>query len=396
MPEEKGTLFTTVLVLIAFSFLGALFGGISLLLRPPAPKAGKPAHSASQASRRPQPISLEIAPVGAVEATQVVSTEPIQIEPIKAEQLEPTETETSASASGEDVTIDVTINGPPKGLFTYGGSTSWAPLRRKEAHALHDEWPDFQLQYIEPLAEPPGSGAGISMLLVGQLAFSQSSRPIKTAEYEEAQRRGFRLEQIPVAIDGIAFVINPALDIPGLTLDQLKGIYTGKITNWRELNGPNVPIIPFSRPPEAAGTPEFFVDNVLGNETLGNTVRLIDHTTQGLRAVAANLGGIFYASSPEVVPQCSTKPLPIARNSNEAFIPPYQAPLVSPAACPAQRNQLNMKAFRSGDYPLTRRLFVIVKKDGSLNQQAGEAYARLILTSEGQQIVRQAGFVNIR
>ena len=69
---------------------------------------------------------------------------------------------------------------------------------------------------------------------------------------------------------------------------------------------------------------------------------------------------------------------------------------MSSEACPAQRNQLNIDAFRNGDYPLTRRLFVIVKTDGGPNQQAGEAYARIILTDQGQQLVRESGFVNIR
>ena len=384
MPEEKGTLFTTVLFLIALAFLGALFGGISLFLRPPVSKAGRPAYSVSQSSQPSQPVSLEISQVGVAETVQAVSVETTQTDSIMEEP------------AASNIDQAATVIQPPKGVFNYGGSTTWAPLRNKEAQALHEQWPDFQLRYVAPEAEPAGSASGISMLLVGQLAFSQSSRPIKTAEYQEAQRRGFSLEQIPVAIDGIAVAVNPALDIPGLTIDQLKGIYTGKITNWRQINGPDVPIIPFSRPPESAGTPEFFVSNVLGNEGLGNTVRLIDHTTQGLRAVATNLGGIFYASSPEVVPQCSIKPLPIARSSDEAFIPPYKPPLVLPAACPAQRNQINMEAFRAGDYPLTRRLFVIVKKDSGLNQEAGEAYARLILTDQGQQLVRQSGFVNIR
>ena len=108
------------------------------------------------------------------------------------------------------------------------------------------------------------------------------------------------------------------------------------------------------------------------------------------------MGEFRCSLSPEVVPQCSTKPIPIARSSNQPFVPPYQVPLISSDDCPDQRNQLNLAGFRNGEYPLTRRLFVIVKKDGSPDQLAGEAYARLILTDRGQQLVREAGFVNIR
>ncbi|MDJ0703473.1 MAG: PstS family phosphate ABC transporter substrate-binding protein [Leptolyngbyaceae cyanobacterium MO_188.B28] len=288
------------------------------------------------------------------------------------------------------------VDGVPTGLFKYGGSTTWVPLRQKETPSINAFWPDFQLLYVLPVSGNPGSGTGIKMLLEGRLDFSQSSRPLKLEEYEEAKRRGFNLEQIPVAIDDISFVVNPDLDISGLTIDDLKGIYTGKIVNWSEVNGPDVPIVPFSRSPLVGGTPEFFIEQVLGNEELGSAVEVVDNTTQGLSEVAANLGGIYYASSPEVVPQCTTKPIPIARSSEEPFVPPYKEPFISPDACPGQRNQLNIEATKKGEYPLTRRLFVIVKKDGGLAQQAGLAYARLILTDQGQQLVQDAGFVSIR
>jgi phosphate transport system substrate-binding protein len=69
------------------------------------------------------------------------------------------------------------------------------------------------------------------MLLDGQLTISQSSRPIETKEFEEAKTKGFELEQVAVAIDGIAFYVDPQLSIPGLTVAQIKDIFTGKITN---------------------------------------------------------------------------------------------------------------------------------------------------------------------
>ena len=64
--------------------------------------------------------------------------------------------------------------------------------------------------------------------------------------------------------------------------------------------------------------------------------------------------------------------------------------------CPEQRNQLNMEAFRDGAYPLTRRLFVIVKQDASTDEAAGRAYANILLSPEGQDLIEQTGFVRIR
>ena len=377
MPQEKETWFTAVFLLIIFVLMGGLFGGLWLLVRDPAASL-----SETNLENLSNNNTVDSASAKLSRNTQANSSQS------NSSQFD--------SLTGGDISSFAEVDGVPAGLFNYGGSTTWAPLREKEAPSIHAFWPDFQLRYTPPVSELPGSGTGIKMLLDGQLAFSQSSRPLNAEEYEEAIRRGFSLEQIPVAIDDISIAVHPDLDILGLTIDNLKGIYTGKITNWREVNGPDTPIIPYSRFPEVGGTPEFFVEHVLGNQELGGAVKLVNDTTEGLREVAANPGGIYYASSPEVVPQCSTKPIPIARNSDESFVPPYKSPLIPPDACPNQRNQLNFEAAMNGDYPLTRRLFVIVKKDGGLDQQAGEAYARLILTDQGQQMVREAGFVNIR
>lgn len=57
---------------------------------------------------------------------------------------------------------------------------------------------------------------------------------------------------------------------------------------------------------------------------------------------------------------------------------------------------MNLGVLRSGEYPLSRRLVVVVKQNGQFEQQAGEAYANLLLTAEGQKMISKAGFVNIR
>ena len=92
---------------------------------------------------------------------------------------------------------------------------------------------------------------------------------------------------------------------------------------------------------------EFWVDNVLASASFGDTVKFIGTTTEALRQVAANPGGLYYASAPEVVPQCTVKPLPIGRTADQLVAP--QQPLVGADACPAQRNQLNPTVFQQGD-----------------------------------------------
>ena len=282
----------------------------------------------------------------------------------------------------------------PSGLFSYGGSTTWAPIRKEADSVIETALPKFQLRYTNPTTGTPGSGTGIKMLLKNQLAFSQSSRPVKDKEYQQAQQRGFKLEEIPVAIDGIAVAVNPDLNIPGLTLTQLKDIYTGKITNWQQVGGKNQAIVPYSKISEG-GTVEFFVNNILEQEEFGQNVEKISTTTEGLRKVNQNLGGIYYASAPEVVGQCGIKPLAIGRTQSK-LVSPYKEPYVPSSECPQKRNQLNVDAFRSDEYPMTRRLFLVVKKNGQVDEQAGMAYANLLLTDEGQKLISKAGFVRIR
>lgn len=280
------------------------------------------------------------------------------------------------------------------GRFYYAGSTTWAPIRRDVDLVIKKQLPQFQIIYIDPIASPPSSATGIQMLLQNQLSFSQSSRSLKDSEYLQAKIRGLKIKEIPVALDAIAIAVNPNLHIPGLTLTQIKDIYTGKITNWQQLGGPNLKIIPYSKQ-NKGGTVEFFVNNVLQNQTFGPNLQQINTTTEALRKVSKHKGAIYYASAPEVVGQCTVKPLPIGKNLHQ-LIPPYQLPYVPLSLCPQKRNKLNITAFSQAKYPIIRRLFVIVKQDGLIDQQAGENYAKLLLTTQGQQLITKAGFVRIR
>ena len=286
------------------------------------------------------------------------------------------------------------VQNVPSGIFNYGGSTTWAPIANIVDPEIQSTWVQYRLRYTHPVLGNPGSGTGIRMLLDGQLSFAQSSRPLKDKEYEQAKQRGFSLKQIPVAIDGIAIGVNPNLQVSGLTISQIKRIYTGKIVNWKELGGADIPIVPLSRKENEGGTVSFFADNVLGEEDFGKNVVLVKNTTEGIRKVASNLGSIYYATTAEIVPQCQIKSLPIGRKQDE-LISPYQKPFVPLSKCPQKRNQINKKALQSGRYPITRRLFVIVKQNGQIDELSGNAYANFMLSDRGQDLIDKAGFIRI-
>ncbi|HEY9826678.1 MAG TPA: substrate-binding domain-containing protein, partial [Stenomitos sp.] len=177
----------------------------------------------------------------------------------------------------------------PQGIFNYGGSTTFAPLRSAAiVNQFSQIFPQYQLRYTEPPSGGPGSSTGLSMLIDGQLSIAQSSRPVKDAEYATAKNRGFTLDAVPIAIDGIALFVNPQLfsqGVKGLSLDQVRDIFTGKIQNWQEVGGPNEAIVPFSRDPKASS--DFFQENVLEKQPLGTTVRVSRDATEAIRLAAA-------------------------------------------------------------------------------------------------------------
>src|ERR671933_572848 len=293
---------------------------------------------------------------------------------IKIGNLQPNQSNQSTQSTTETF---AQVQGVPKGGFNYGGSTTWASIRRDLDPAIQTVWPQFRLRYISSENGKPGSGTGIRMLLDNQLSIAQSSRSLKDTEFQQAQQRGFTLKEIPVAIDGIVVAVNPSLNIPGLTIDQLNDINAGKITNWSQVGGPDLKIKRYA----LDGDP-------------GVNFEVVSNPTDALRRVAAELGGMSQVSAPLALSQCTIRVLPLGRNSDELVLP-YKLPVVPLDQCPAKRNQVNTQAIQSGKYPLTRRLLVVVKKDGQIDQQAGEAYANLLLTAQGQELIEKAGFVPI-
>ncbi|NMG19449.1 substrate-binding domain-containing protein [Brasilonema bromeliae] len=281
------------------------------------------------------------------------------------------------------------VKNVPEGTFFYGGSTTFAPLRSQDIiDAINKAHPSFHLQYVHPAKKKPGSRTGIEMLLNDELSFAQSSDTLKPYELQAAIKKGFELEQKAVAIDGIAIYVNLSLPIRGLTLEQVQQIFTGEITNWQQVGGPNLKITVFSRNPKAGGTVDFFQDTVLLGRDFGS-FKEVNNTTESLQRVADTAGGIGYATASEVVNQKTVpvKLLPLAKSADKPYVAPFSGTNIE---------KVNQLAFIDSSYPMTRKLYVIIKKDGGVNEEAGTAYANLLLSVEGQKLVEQAGFAPIR
>jgi serine/threonine protein kinase len=302
------------------------------------------------------------------------------------------------------------IKNVPNGTFKFGGSTTWATTRQQQSSldaAIKGGFPKFDIIYTDASSpdvrsaknnkcdSKPGSNAGICWLIEGDIDFSQSSVSLEKSKFAD-QAQTHKLKDEAVAYDALSVVVNTRLKVPGLTVDQLRDIYIGKITNWNQVSGPNLPIVAFSRDEKAGGTVSSFKDLVLkkGDELKIQTVK---STTEGLQQVKNNPGGIYYGAGQEViVDSCYTQPLPIGKTADK-LVKPYEEPLQSPDVCSkGQRNKMNTKVVKNQDYPLTRKIYVIIKADGSDKQNAGEAYVNLLKTKQGQELLEKAGFVSIR
>lgn len=308
------------------------------------------------------------------------------------------------------------IKNVPQGVFKFGGSTTWATTRQSQSSidaAIKGVFPKYDIVYTDAsspdfkstkngiCASKTGSNEGICWLLAGDLDFAQSSISLDKSRYKDDPRIQTQLKQQAIAYDALSIVVNPQLKLTGLTLAQLRDIYTGRVTNWSQVGGPNLPIAAFSRAENTGGSVSSFYDLVLkgDNSRLQDDkwqFKTVGSTTEGLQLVSKNPGGIYYGAAKEVITDsCKTKPLAIGKTA-DSLIAPYREPLQSVEAClKGQRNQINTSVIKTQEYPLTRQLFVIISTDNPERQQAGEAYANLLRTKQGQSLLEKAGFVTI-
>jgi phosphate ABC transporter substrate-binding protein, PhoT family (TC 3.A.1.7.1) len=132
------------------------------------------------------------------------------------------------------------------------GSDTVLPLSQKEAESFMKANPSRTVTVTGG-----GSGVGISSLLAGTTDIAQASRKIKFSERQQLKDKGKEAKEVIIAYDALAVVVHPSNKVSNLTREQLEGIFTGKITNWKQVGGADLKIVPYSRE-TSSGTYEFF------------------------------------------------------------------------------------------------------------------------------------------
>jgi phosphate transport system substrate-binding protein len=273
----------------------------------------------------------------------------------------------------------------PQGIFAYGGSRLCAPLYTQQfTNAIALAHPQFHLLYKKIYRDLSGSDQKIDLLLQGELNFLLSSQPLSQDEQEQAREHGFTLEQIPVALDGIVFFTHPEVAISKLSVTQLQGIFTAQIINWKQLGGENLPIIPFSYSRGNSSTIKSLLASVK-ELSLGQNVLIVPNSSHAIRLVAATPGSISYAAASEIRNRRFVHPLSLAGVDPSNYGVPF-----------TYSDRLNAKVIQNGSYPFIQKLFVIMRRDGQIGERAGIAYANLLLSHEGQQLIERAGLVPLR
>jgi phosphate transport system substrate-binding protein len=147
---------------------------------------------------------------------------------------------------------------------------------------------------IKVTIDQPGSGGGITNFINGAADVAQASRAMTAAERTTAEGKGINVTEWKVAVDGLALIVNKGNPVDSLTIDQLKGIYNGSITNWNQVGGNDQTIVLYGRE-ETSGSYASFKDLVLGsNDDYADTMIKEPSNAAIIPEVESNAGGIGY------------------------------------------------------------------------------------------------------
>jgi len=175
------------------------------------------------------------------------------------------------------------------------------------------------------------------------------------------------VKEIPVAVDGLAIYLNSVNPIKELTLDQIKGIYTGRIANWKDVGGKDGKIIAYSRE-NNSGTYTYFKEHVLGNADFHPAIQTLPGTSAVTNAVSKDQKSIGYGG------------IAYAKGIHHAMV---KKDSTTPAVEPSMENVLSAK------YPISRHLYWY-----TVGEPAGEMKKLVdwVLGVEGQKLVQEVGY----
>jgi phosphate transport system substrate-binding protein len=216
-----------------------------------------------------------------------------------------------------------------------------------------------------------GSGVGISALINGGTDIANASRPMKKSEIDKLKQRYNTLGvEIPCAKDGITVYLHESNKVSELSIKQLSDIFSGKVTNWKQVGGADADIKLYGRE-NSSGTYTYFKDNVVKSDYAANC-QTLPGTAAVVNAVKKDQNGIGYGGAAYAagVKHCLVK----KDDKSTAYAP-------------------TAETIKKGVYPIARYLYMYTrnKPTGAMKQ-----YIDWILSEEGQKLVTEIGYFPVR
>lgn len=240
------------------------------------------------------------------------------------------------------------------------GSTTVGPIADGFVEVFKDMYPDVVIT-----VNKSGSGTGASALIDSRCDIATMSRFMKDSEFKDAVEKGVFPVAHAVAMDGVCVVVHPSNPVNALTTEQVRNIYTGKFTNWKQVGGADMPIVVISRD-TSSGTYDTFENFVMKEEKMASNVELVSTNPQMFARVESTRGAIGYVGF--------------------GFVKTGVKAVTLDGIKPSVQTILN------GQYPVSRPLFMFTNgypKVGSMTYK----FVTFYLTEEGQEVVEDKGFV---
>ncbi len=270
---------------------------------------------------------------------------------------------------GDDATEETTTGERAEGqseTITQKGSDTMVLLAQKWAEVYGAENPGVNIQ-----VSGGGSGTGIAALLNGTTQIANASRPMKEEEKEQIRQKfGVEPVEYAVAKDGITVYVHPDNPVSELSLEQLRGLFDGSITNWSEVGGPDMPVVLYGRE-NSSGTYDYFKEHVLNKGDFATATSTLPGTAAVVNAVSKDSKGIGYGGAAYT---SGVKVVKLKGADGVALEP-------------------SLENVTSGKYPLSRDLYfyLVEEPTGAIRK-----YIDWILSDEGQKYTSEMEYFPVR
>lgn len=280
-----------------------------------------------------------------------------------------TESATDGAAEQKTAAEEAPSEEPKSNKIEIKGSDSEVNAVQRMAEKFMESHPEVKIAVTGG-----GSGTGIASLFDKTVDIANSSRPLAPAEKIQAVKKGVKPVATVFATDALSIAVHPDNPVKELTVDQLRKIFSGEATDWKEFGGEGK-ITAYGRQP-SSGTYVFFKDAVVKGD-YGDKVLQMNGNAQIVESIAQDKGGIGYVAVGYIKkPDAGIKALAVSNKEGEPGILPT-----------------NAEAVAEGKYPIARPLFQYTNGEP---EGVVKDFMLFELSPEGKQVALDMGFYPVR